>query len=275
MASVKRRRMLLWTAVTAVAGLALVALWPRSDLGRRVRLPDGTVLELKKVTAGTNHYFRYRSGWKHLLGVLTDKWEESITHRELRNMKLPEPCVVFWVVMHTTNAAPARYWSVLCDENGVGNGPERWNMGASVDRNIYLESFAFDQFPRRSKMLTLRFYGERNESATLPIPLAQFTVPNPFYTTGTSWTPEPLPITRRFEDATMTLTECKVSLSQTNELPPPRLPLFGHLYLHFRVDPERTGLNDWQVGLVKLSDAGGNSRLMERATFWNYRPGDI
>src|SRR5215475_12903007 len=134
--------MLLWLGL-AVGGLVLVAL--RAGSGREVRLPDGTVLQLKAVTAGTNHSFRYRSGWEQVLGVFPEKWEERITHRRAQTMNYSEPRIVFWLVRHSREGTLRGYWRLLCDENGVGNGPDWSDSRTPVDRNTYLESFAFDQ----------------------------------------------------------------------------------------------------------------------------------
>jgi hypothetical protein len=265
--------MLVWLAV-AVVGAALVVLWPRGDLGRRVRLPDGTVLELKKVTVGTNHQFRYRSGWEQLLGVLPDKWEEKITKRKAMKARFSEPLLAFWLMGRDGQPTRLRFTPYLCDDIGIGTYRTLEQNHSAVASNRFVENIIFNQFPRRSKTLTLHFYDTRPGTAIPPVSVAQFTVANPFHTTTTPWSPEPLPISRRFEGVTVTLTECKAGVHQTNVLAPPPTPLYAHFYLHFRVEPQRERFNDWLVNLVKLSDASGNYRLVEGPTFRNYRPGD-
>lgn len=258
----------------AVAGLLVVLILGRiRSSSQRVTLPDGTELELRAVTVGTNHQFRLHPGWAQFLRALPDLWVNKIAGGTAFESKTGQPTLCFWLVRRAPVSARLAQRPYLCDENGVGTYWTYRHVDSRIDPNTFVEHVLFDTFPRRSKRLTLRFYATRPSDPKSPAPVAEFTVRNPFRSPASTWEPETLPVTRREGDRSFKLLEVKAGVNQTNPLAPPPTPLYGHVYLHCQVEQNGQPA-DWIVSLVRFSDSGGNSVLVEGPTFRNYRSGN-
>jgi hypothetical protein len=245
-----------WLGVLAVLAVVLAIWLFCDDTPARLRLADGSELELRAITVGTNHQFRYGPPWQRALRVLPRPWEEKLTGRKVIQVPTAETSVVFWVTGDrpppprnykaprtrlgnpaSAIAAPVLIPAALLDEGGVGVPTASFPF-FSPATNVTLSCLHFPAWPRVSETLRLRFYyREPGETGHL-IPVGEFTFPNPARRRTGPWTAEPLPITRRVEELSFTLLAARAGVNRYDPQATAPTPWEAAGFIRYRVEQD-------------------------------------
>src|SRR2546425_733823 len=165
----KSPTLLIRTALVAMGLTVAAGAWvlTREPPGQACRLPDGSLLELRGVSYGTQHRLIEQKLWQKLLAPLLPP---ALQGREVDIVGTPVDRLLLW--FRSRNAPPARdlgRWVEAIDEHGcsVGSGWESTLLGNPPfpDRIAILEAF-----PRRQRQFRVRVC-----QRGAPAPIAEFT----------------------------------------------------------------------------------------------------
>lgn len=191
---VNKRALGIAAAVLLFAGLVTLQVvnTSRPHLPPAVTLPDGSTLRLESVSYGKEH-FRPGVWWHPLARRLPSDWQRKLKVDTGPAMSTAEPSLGVWLGWDKTNASGMEQWDFgLVDEHGVEVPVQsRSNHGATRAGLPHSLGRVFPVFPRRSSVMTLRFYerkpgGERVQAAS-------FQFPNPVRDKFPEWRPQPMP----------------------------------------------------------------------------------
>lgn len=174
-----------------------------SQIGLKAVWPDGSVITIRGVVAGTNEFaFDYGPP-----GIVRQILPASILHRLPSTHGItihPSNPLGLTVCMTRQNPTNGAYldpfWGQVETVDAAGNVFVGNPGSGSVDGNRLID-FNLESFPRREKSFRLRIHDQRNTH------VAEFVIRNPFSSTNfPSWTPESLPITKTNGDVQLTLS---------------------------------------------------------------------
>jgi hypothetical protein len=220
---------------------------------QRQRLPDGTVLTLETATYGKKHTFPRYSWWQKLLKPVLPEQSPLLKTAEQRASYFDRDSLVYFFSANPSRSATMGRSSrlslsglqdVLVDDNGDWIGP----LHGPIDPSQH----PFTQqncpvFPRRGQRVRMQLY-----EVGQPNPCAEFVIQNPAPGPYPIWTPEPLPITRRSGDLSVTLTGVTTGVfGKIDEMISTRVV--------FRVKHQGQPTDDWEPVASLMTDATGNS----------------
>ena len=256
--------------------LIVVVVTFRSDHSRAqvMILHDGTEIRLYAVTYGTNHVVgpplgrlaaklpqSLRDAAQRHLGRRGYFWQVSTTQPELR----------IWCV---TDQPPPVYrpppslYALAADERGVCSGERvEGYVGSSPS------SFGFKVFPRRSRILDVRFF-ERppflQQKERPPRPVESLRFKNPRFGKFQNWEPETLPATKTIDDVEVALESFGTGLGNSTTVntvgknlttidhSPPREDDAKMSAFKAKFRPLSGTNQSWTIAGAQLSDATGN-----------------
>ena len=239
---------------------------------RSIVLPDGAELELKAITHGTRHIYPNKGLRSRLLSSMPDRfWKAFGIKRKILiqpTLNTDTTNLVLWLERLGTTPPIL----MLCDEDGHAAAPvSRAAMSGGVDDEA-LEAWSFPVWPRRSRVLTLRIYGQTNSTdAPWLVGDCGFRNPAPGDAYPT-WRSEPLPITKQAGNLSFSLTEFLVGVDgrSSHEARPSGDPTEAWVSAVFRVTQAGVPTDEWVPAGIVTMDATGN-RLQNVA--WNIERG--
>jgi hypothetical protein len=237
---VRSRILLSLAAIVALVVAGCASRQPRPPQIRR--LPNGAVLKLEATSYGKQHRLKLRDGsWHDWVG---GDVAINLTERDT---------LLFWFSQPRTlssGAGSLPYRALIADEHGCQF--EIQLRGASQSSSSWLgmrwqspviDYWIADSFPRRGQTVALRFYTQNAN----PLPVAEFTAPNPAPGPHPTWAAEPYPITKRAGDLAFTLVGLRGA-------PAGKLRATGR----FRVTRNGRPTDAWEPVEITVSDATGN-----------------
>jgi hypothetical protein len=266
-----------WLGIGALAALVLCGAVMLVSPGGRAsqQLPDSSLLTLEAVTYGAQHRFIDGSRWQQALyPVLPDSIRKRLpvdrvatespgtlvlwTRRRaaVRGQALAEP---FWrarveAVDEQGHTAETGY---LCFR------PAFWNVPVAD----VVEGWALPVFPRRGRMVGVRFSMRSADGRW--IPAAEFRVPNPSPGPHPTWKPDPLPATKRDGDLAVTLTELMVG---RRDMGPLQSGKETWTHTTFRFSEHGHANPAWEESGFVITDASGNTCLRTQNLFQTRLP---
>ncbi len=267
-------------ALLIVVGLAiglvvLVASALRTPSPKVVTLASGPELRLLGATYGTNHVSpgasRLMEFMPRPLRALIEQWTGG--PRPIQRFSRSKPGLAVWfeesALSLSNRLGPLHFIALIADETGASAGDDQWHTlppgGAGSPRPFWLD---FRAVPKRSRLLTVRFYDEM--SAPDRTAVGEVTLPNPTFSEWPVWEPEALPVARTNAELECFLSGVAAGVGFSTVSRSTRdgeEVVFEGAAHGFR--PNAVGLfrfsntgkptQDWTVGTVKLSDATGNA----------------
>ncbi len=266
-------------AIAIVLGGALAILAVRSWRKPTLRLADGTVLTVEKISFGKRVPFTlhpWRERFQRLIDRLPARFSDNLPHFNSPNGawsggELPNPAddaLYIWLTRRESKFG--RYvdtglsWAQIVDEHrcpffSAQSGGMNGRQGTAGPA-YEVGWFAFQAFPRRQKRFRLRVYGAQKEL------VGEFVVTNPQLRGAAAWKAEPLPVTRHDGDLAFTLKSLSfqsntIAGTGSNEFTPP--PVIAST---FEVRELGKPTTDWEAVQMDLSDGSGN-----RPSRWPFR----
>ncbi|HWF18775.1 MAG TPA: hypothetical protein VG754_05880 [Verrucomicrobiae bacterium] len=231
-------------------------------------LPDGSTLRLGTVQF-TNGNFSYTAtrlkGWQTaLLRILPVKLADKLVNGRLSggitfgSGATGTNLCVFTIHEGRANSKFNNMRIQVFDDlgNTFDAGTTRGVMSTSdMINELRVEGWCPPAFPRRGKMIGLRFYEWGKSNAPC---LAEFTMPNPAPGNYPVWTPESLPATRNTNELTVTLVSLQSGLSEARQTNAAASNEIAMTQAAFRIVQSGNGSNSWRPKEVEISDATGN-----------------
>jgi hypothetical protein len=208
-------------------------------------MPDGTRVQLERVTFGTNHTFPgglpFLSGLRRFVPSPLRRWFGPPISASFNTT---DEILVLWYNRYNsatdTYPAPMLDTFRVIDEHGCVFQINQY--GGGVNSPGFSVSGAYvPVFPRRQN----RF---RARAQSLPVTNIEWIVENPYVTNPPAWKPEPLPAVRQSEGVEFTLERLR-----------------GHFYANgswfetkFKITEDGADHTDWYKPRVTYVDATGN-----------------
>ena len=268
---ITKGRTLLAIAIASGGALAFLAL--HSSGKPTVRLPDGTVLSVQRISYGQRQPFTLKP-WQSQLQKVMDQLPTWLSRRlpavpnspgmwEGGGLPLPGGDALYvWLTRRDSRSGhyvgTGLYWAEILDEHGcpfhcAQAGGITYNPRAATAAEYEVGWFAFQAFPRWQKRFRLRFYNYQHKF------VGEFVVANPLLRGPANWETEPLPITKRDGDLTFTLQRFSLHANTNGpgsgsgrlQSPPLIAPMFEVR------DPGRL-TTEWEPVQMDLFDSLGN-----------------
>ncbi len=207
--------------VLSVAAMAAVAgAWLILPPAQTWKLPDGSVLELAKVTYGTKHEVRCGNRWQdYLAPFLSASQRLKYGSRVAVHTSANTNAVVLWfwrkIFPGAPSMTPVQLYNpmtlaserlVAVDEHGLESAIlESPNLSRLLTKQLeVLEAWELPDYPRRDRKIKLRIYAPwgtnlvtNSRGSARSEPVGRLTISNPFRSHAPIWLPEALPATRR------------------------------------------------------------------------------
>jgi hypothetical protein len=146
----RRNYLLVGGSLAALVAVLFVVAWGLTREPRlpSVRMPDGEVLQLRAVTAGTTHQWAAQTWWQRLLGPLVPaKFAAEPYHTNFYTGGPQRPHLVFWFT-----------------------GPGRQLNGRKDTRSVYVADESGREYARASNLYEWRLKNPRVEYFSVPLP---------------------------------------------------------------------------------------------------------
>jgi len=277
----KRTGRWLWLVTTAIGmtvavGIGLLGF----GTGRPSQaLPDGSLLTLEAVTYGKQHRYIHGKWWqKALYPVLPSSIKAQLPVDSVTSDS-PDT-LVFWTLRReavTGRPLAQPFWRPhvfsVDDQGRVAETGDlcfrsEWKDAPPVEM---LEGWKLPAFPRRGRTVGLLI--ETRDGAGRWTRAAEFKVPNPTPGPYPTWTPEPLPITRRDGDLTVTLTQFSTGARKDDprRAAGPDEESWTHTTCRFAQEGHPDSI--WQNAGFVMTDATGNTCQSTHDLFHKPLPG--
>jgi hypothetical protein len=237
--------LLILVAVALAAGWIFLLSRRAPSAQSKFVMPDGTRVQIERVTFGTNHIFgdrpQFLRGVRRFVPSPLQKWFGPPFSASFTTT---EETLILWYNRYNpandTYPAPMLDTFRVIDEHGCVFHINQYGGGASGP-GYSVSSAYVPVFPRRQKAFRVR-------AQSLPVTNIEWMVANPYVTNPAAWKPQPLPITRQHEGIEFTLERLK-----------------GHFYsggnwfeTKFKILEDRVDRVDWYKPRVTYVDATGN-----------------
>jgi hypothetical protein len=255
-----KRRVALGLALVVVCAFVavfLLAPGPAAQSRKKIRLSDGNIVTLEKVTfsIGSQHDFSFDdSSLTRFARKLPRFLRHYFPSRGRMSWNTTSNSLVLWFTMaDSRTGAPLDFHSLLtaevADEHGCSAADQSYgSMTSGTNPSIYITTFS--QFPRRQPTFRVRLRSRKTSGGDPNKPLTEFDVPNPVRGPFPVWVPEALPAARTNGDLVFILK------NTGNPAPGPawRGPQFDIL---------RGALpaGDWESDTLYVAEANGNRGL--------------
>jgi hypothetical protein len=247
----------------ATAGILIILIAAAWALSREPaplqvqRLPGGTI-ELEAVTYGQEHRLVQGSYWQRLLAPLLPPGLQIRLLGTVHAWRGSGPGeMVFWTTWRPPPGYRAHFGTaVVFDEHGCQFGTVHYLEPPEKDGHVTFRVARVT--PRRGAWIGLRLRPWR--ASTGEAPLAEFRAANPAPGPYPTWTPEPLPVTKRAGDLTVTLTRLLTGLKHGG---PDVVPDPEWTCANFRIAQHGRPTKEWAPIEIPLSDATGNVNVPE------------
>jgi hypothetical protein len=195
-------------ALAVVAAVVCVEyLWPTEGLPRSQALADGSVLTVESISIGNSNYYQeaFPKAWQLAIGKwmpyklaarLGWRFDTRGNWTSIGNPSGMTSMVLFTKREGSGPAGSDQVRVVVLDEGGNSLGwYEVGHSSAICDMKgthyHQLQSWDVPAFPRRGKILIVRFLRKQGEGK-VDVPIMQFHIPNPQPGPYPIWTPETL-----------------------------------------------------------------------------------
>jgi hypothetical protein len=180
----------------------MVVFWPKSGetIGHRVTFSDGTTMTFRTVTCGTEHRYLGGGPWQKIVSILPRKIALLFGDRR-STLTTSRMSIAFWFERKGGGPRSGDPQLVLCDESGYGI-----SGGHRLMRPGVMEGWAFESWPRRGRMFTLRIYEKGSRYPEVKL-IGELAIRNPRPAKYPVWAASPLPVTSRVEDLSVTLVD--------------------------------------------------------------------
>ncbi len=235
-------------------GAGVVIFWPKNgeSVGHTVTFADGTTMTLKTVTCGTEHRYLGGGAWQKIVSMLPRKIATRIGDRR-STLTTSRMSIAFWFEKKGGGPKSGDPQLVLCDESGYGISGGHWLMRPGV-----MEGWAFESWPRRARMFTLRIYEQGSRYPEVKL-IGEFAIRNPRPAKYPVWTESSLPVTSRVDDLSVTLVDLVSGVGRgSNKWQPAPNPTVSQTRCGFRVERNGQPTKEWEIVQVEASDATGN-----------------
>lgn len=251
-------------ALLAIGAILFALVTSSTSGGRRIqRLADGSTLEIRQVTLANGFQYKHQSG-PRLLKMVAPILPPFVKSR----LPLSSGSFGFGsdgntnLFVITVNSSRAQGWwpnlsrLVVFDEQGNSHDA-CWGASTLGMPGEVVHGWQIHAFPRRSKMLGLRFIA--SDSRINWVKAGEFTIRNPAPGYYPQWSAEPWPATKADGDLSVTLKEFQSSVTTSD----------GYLRLNAAMDPRKTRVvlsfaqggrpaDNWRAQKAVISDATGN-----------------
>jgi hypothetical protein len=250
----------IWFSVAVLVTALLAVAWHIRAIAnlQTVKLPDGRVLTIQKITFGTEHKLSYGSLWSRLIApAVPAKWKNKTGARDYI-VRTAVPSLMIWGQWEfpPKGANPAPWGVLKADADDAEVRPAGSWVGVPAKGQLIM-AWNAENFPRRAK--TFRFeVCEFTNGAFKAV--AQFDLPNPARRKYPVWQPQPLPISRQTNGLTIEIA----NFGKGAFLDEPWLSEFGRPLLRtgyvgvVRMRQDGRVLDNWQVNGATVLDATGN-----------------
>ena len=251
--------------IAAVLSCIIIVIWrgAGSDIDKTHRLADGSTLVLKEaVLTSSNYNYRYRSGGKVV------QWLAPILPPSIQQRFSPVSGSLGWspahgetnLILTTINRSKGKNRSStlarlqLFDDQG-NQYDACWGASTLAVGDVTVHCWRVQAFPRRSRMLGLRFLASQQRGGWTNV--ATLRVRNPGFGDYTQWQAERRPIEKYDGSLGVTLVEFQ------SGLPLERDRRSGHLAarmnrLVFSFAENGVPSDHWRIQKLTFSDATGN-----------------
>jgi hypothetical protein len=237
--------LLILVAAALAAGWIFILSRKSTSTQPKFVMPDGTRVQIERVTFGTNHTFASRpqflSEMRRFIPSPLRRWLGPLYSVSFNTM---EETLILWYNRYNpatgTYPAPMLDTFRVIDEHGCVFHINSYGGGANGPG--YCVSSAYvPVFPRRQKTFRVR-------AQSLPVTNIEWKVENPYLTNPPAWQPEPLPATRQHEGVEFILERLK-----------------GHFYsdgnwfeTKLKITEDGADHTDWYTPRITYVDATGN-----------------
>lgn len=249
----------------AIGAIILALVTSSASGGRRIqRLADGSTLEIRQVIFANGFQYKHQAG-NRLLRLIVPILPAFIKNR----VPLSSGSFGFGsdgntnLFVITVNSSRAQGWwsglRRLVVFDGQGNTHDAcWGASTLGMPGEVVYGWQLRAFPRRSKMLGLRFLSQANNRWEVA---AEFRIPNPAYGNYSQWTPESMPITKEDGDLVVMLQEFQSGApfrieGYGDEHRPETTPRQTRAVFDLRQGGQAT--TNWTIQKITIADATGN-----------------
>lgn len=237
---------------------------------KTLKLPDGSMLSLAKVTYGTNHQVRYGTRWQDFLHpILPAKMQTNFSARIATHTTSSSNGIVVWLrrtqILLPTNYIyskynPPDYQISLVDSNGLESElMQSFSCSYGAWPDGILSGWELASYPKRNRELGIKIYF-RDEIGNLRS-IGKFKIENKFQVKTDDWKPQALPATRETNGLGVTLVKLETGLTEKESgMGPAGVGAKSFSRAIFRMRDGGKQTESWSATGIKASAASGEER---------------